>query len=265
MPPPTTATCPSASGIFSSSIRCRQRISYVVSQVLTIKFITIPRMWADPAAGSFHRNFHTFSVGAHPPHLACWHTHHQSEGLDIAIHHGPGSHEGVVADACATHNCAVGTQRGALFYPRVTVLVFSGYGRAWIVDIGKHHARSAEHIVLQGHIVVDRHIILNLDIIANSHSVTHKHILTKGAAVAYHGSRTHMHPVPDATAGTNLGAFINNRRRMNYSRGFNSHQLCPSTWTLQFLQHIARCLIWNQCAFQLPEVLQGQEQGSTVS
>ena len=61
---------------------------------------------------------------------------------------------------------------------RIAILIFAINQRAWIMHIGKDHARATKYAFFQMHVVVHRHIILNLAMVTDSYSITNVHILT---------------------------------------------------------------------------------------
>ena len=113
----------------------------------------------------------------HPPDLPSGHPGHEGVGLDVSIDDRAGGDERMMTDRHAAHDRAVGAQSGTTFHPGVSIFVLSGNSRAWVIHVGKHHARTAKNTILQSNVVVNRDIILNLTIITNRHSIPNKHVL----------------------------------------------------------------------------------------
>lgn len=102
----------------------------------------------------------------------------------------------MLANSDSADNGAIGTKRGASPDKRVAILILASDGRTRVVNIGEHHARSAEHIVFKRYIVVDAHIVLDLDIVSNRDAVSDKHILPERAAFTNSRAAADMHEVP---------------------------------------------------------------------
>ena len=69
-----------------------------------------------------------------------------------------------------------------------------------IYDVGKDHARSAEHVVLKRDIVIYGHVILNPDVVAKNSATANKDVLPQSAALADPCPVADVNPVPDARA-----------------------------------------------------------------
>lgn len=152
---------------------------------------------------------------AHPADLACRHPDHQRIGRHVAVDDGAGADEGVLAHGVAADDGAVGSQGRAALDQRVAIFVFAGDATAGVIDVGKDHARAAENVVLQRDVVVHRDVVLHLDVVADHHLVADKHVLAKGAITADDRLSADMNPMPDAGVFANLGAFVDDRRRVN--------------------------------------------------
>ena len=146
--------------------------------------------------------------------MLCRYTHHQGKVGHIFLHHGARAHKGMAADGAATHNGSVGANGGTLLHQRAAISIFAHHGCARVVHIGKDHAGAAEHIVLQLDGVVHADVVLDFDVVANAYIIAHKHVLPQRAIAADARAATHMHPVPDARARTDLRPGINNGRGM---------------------------------------------------
>src|SRR3546814_6707061 len=77
-------------------------------------------------------------------------------GRNISVDHAAGPDEGILADRYAADDGTVSAERRAALHQRRTVFVLAGDSRARIVDVGKHHAGTAKHIVLKADGVVYR-------------------------------------------------------------------------------------------------------------
>src|SRR5690606_18426716 len=97
------------------------------------------------------------AVFAHPADLPCRYPSHERVRRHVAPHDGAGGDEGEGTDGDATDDRAVRAQRCTAPHPGVTVLVLAVDEGAGVMDVGKHHARTAEHALLQSHVVVYRY------------------------------------------------------------------------------------------------------------
>ena len=154
-------------------------------------------------------------VFAHPSDLPRGYTNHQGISRHITIHDSTGSDERIFTDRIATHDSAVRTHGCAALDQSISILILARHSAAWVIHIGKHHARAAEHIIFQCHIVIHRNIVLNLDVIPNDNLVANEHVLSQRASAANDRLTTNMHPMPDTGALTNTGTFIDNCSRMD--------------------------------------------------
>ena len=146
---------------------------------------------------------------AHPATAPGGNAQHERVSGDIPIHDGSGANERVLTDRDAANDRAIGAQSSAATNERLSVLVLANDGRARIVDIGKHHARTAENIVLQTYRIVDRYVVLDLDVVSDDDVVADENALAKRAIGADTRPGADMCPVPDPAAFANLGALVN--------------------------------------------------------
>src|SRR3546814_5241545 len=113
-------------------------------------------------------------------------------GRNISVDHAAGPDEGILADRYAADDGTVSAERRAALHQRRTVFVLAGDSRARIVDVGKHHAGTAKHIVLKADGVVYRDVVLDFHIVANDDIVGDEDVLPKRAARTDSGPRTDM-------------------------------------------------------------------------
>lgn len=149
-----------------------------------------------------------FAVFAHPADLAGGHADHQGVGLDVLVDDGARANEGVFADGDAADDGAVGAQGGALFDQGVAVFVLALDQRAWVVDVGEHHAGTAEHPLFQGDVVIDGDVVLDLAAVADDDLVADEDVLPQGHPGADAGAAADVDKMPDAGTFANLGAGI---------------------------------------------------------
>ncbi|MNR45538.1 hypothetical protein D3C85_1643930 [compost metagenome] len=90
----------------------------------------------------------------------------------------------------------------------IAVFVLAFDGRAWVVHVGEHHARAAEHVVFQRHVVIDGDVVLDLDAVADLDAIADVDVLTQGTGFADNGAARYVDPVPDAGAGAKLRAVV---------------------------------------------------------
>lgn len=145
---------------------------------------------------------------AHPANLPGRYANHQRVGGHVAIDDRTRSDKSVFPHRIATHNGAICPKGCTALDQRIAIFVLAGYSTARVIDVGKNHARTAEHVVLQGHVVVNRHVILNLDVVADDNLVADKHVLAKRAVAADDGLAADMRPVPDTGVLANLCAIV---------------------------------------------------------
>src|SRR3546814_13972887 len=120
-------------------------------------------------------------------------------GRNISVDHAAGPDEGILADRYAADDGTVSAERRAALHQRRTVFVLAGDSRARIVDVGKHHAGTAKHIVLKADGVVYRDVVLDFHIVDTDDIVDDEAVLPKRPARTDAGPRTDLRPVPDAS------------------------------------------------------------------
>ena len=151
----------------------------------------------------------------HPADLLCRHANHQGIGRYVTIDHRARTDKGKFTNGVATDDGAVGAQGRTTLDQRVAVFVLAGDGTTRVVYVGEHHARAAENVVFQRDVVVHRDVVLHLHVVADHNLVADKHVLTKGTIPADHRLTADMNPMPDASVFADLGAFVDDRRRVN--------------------------------------------------
>ncbi len=116
---------------------------------------------------------------AHPADLFGRYADHQCVGFYIFVDHGTSADEGEFADGDPTHDSAVGAQGGAFFDQSVAVLILALDERARVVDVGEHHARTAEHSFFEGDVVVNRDVVLDFTVVSDNDSVADEDVLAE--------------------------------------------------------------------------------------
>ena len=114
-----------------------------------------------------------------PADLARRYADHQGKVGHVFLHHGTGTDKGVAPHGAAADDGGVGTDGGSVFYQGAAVLGLARHGRARVVHIGKHHARAAEHVILERDGIVDADIVLDLDVVADQHVIADEHVLAE--------------------------------------------------------------------------------------
>jgi hypothetical protein len=80
--------------------------------------------------------------------------------------------------------------------------------------VGEHHARPAEHEVLELDARVDRDVVLHLDAASEAHAGGDEYVLSEAAAGADLGAGADMTEVPDARARADARAHVDDGGRM---------------------------------------------------
>ena len=111
--------------------------------------------------------------------MASGHANHKRMRGHITVHDGSRTNKCMLADGDSADDRAIGTEGSTPTNKSVTVFILANYGRAWVVDVRKHHAWSAEDIILERHVVVDGYVVLNLDVVADDDLVAHEHVLAQ--------------------------------------------------------------------------------------
>lgn len=154
---------------------------------------------------------------AHPSDLAGGDSGHQCISGDIFCDHSSGSDKGVLANGIAADDCAVGPKACAFFYEGFFVFVFSGDSTSGVNDVCKNHTRAAEDIVFQLHLIIDGDVVLHFDIGADFDVIAHVDVLPERAVFAdFDVTAADVHPVPNARAGADFSAFVDNGSRMGF-------------------------------------------------
>ena len=141
-----------------------------------------------------------FPMTAHPSDVPPRHADDEREIRNVAVDHGAGADERELADRDAAHDRAVGAERRAAPDDRVAVFALALDCAARVVDVGEHHARTAEDVVLERHVVVDGDVVLDLDVVADHDAVADEDVLAERAVAPDAGAAADVHPVPDSRA-----------------------------------------------------------------
>lgn len=149
-----------------------------------------------------------FAMFAHPADLPGGDADHQGVGSDVLVDDGARADEGVFTDGDAADDSTVGAQCGALLDQRVAVFVLALDQRAWVVDVGEHHAGAAEHALFQGDVVIDGNIVLDLAAVADHDFVADEDVLPQRHPGADAGAAADVDEMPDAGSFANLCAGI---------------------------------------------------------
>src|SRR5690606_13156239 len=115
-----------------------------------------------------------------------------SKGRYVASYHAAGADKCIRADGHAADDRAIGPEGGAAAHDGVAILGFALDLGTRVIDIGKDHAGTAEHSVLQRHVVIDRDVVLNLHLVADPDLVADEDVLPQRAVLANHGSTADM-------------------------------------------------------------------------
>lgn len=154
------------------------------------------------------------AVFAHPADLTCRHANHQRVGRHVAVDDGAGADEGILSHNAAADDGAIGAQSRTALDQGVAIFVLARDGAARVIDVGEDHARAAENVVFQRDVVVHRDVVLHLDVVADDDLVADEHVLAKGAITADDCLAADMNPMPNAGVLADLGAFIDDGRRV---------------------------------------------------
>ena len=176
-----------------------------------MQYVALPGPGADVFPLALQRQWDLFSIAAHPADMAGGHADHQGIGQNIGVDHGARADKRIFSDGDTANDGAVGAEGRAFFDICGAVLVLARNPRARIVNVGKDHARPAEHAFVQRHTVIDADIILNLAAIADDDPVADKDILAQRCLPPNPGAAADMRPVPDTAAGADPGAGIDHR------------------------------------------------------
>lgn len=152
----------------------------------------------------------TAAPAAHPAGLSSGVADNDGEGRHIVGDHRTGTDEGIFADVVAANNSGIGSDGSSAAYARDRIFIAAAYLAARVDDIGKHHRRTEENIILAHHTGVYRHVVLHLYVLSQCHPGSNEHILTDIAAVTKGASRHQVRKMPDFCARADVTARVNN-------------------------------------------------------
>ena len=168
------------------------------------------------------RQVKPLAVPTHPADLPRGHTDHERKVRHVTSDDGAGTDKGMAPDSRAADDSAVGAECRALPHERAPKLILARHRSPRVHDVGEHHARAAEHVVLQRHRVVDADVVLDAHVVADHDVVADVDVLPERAVAADARARADMDPVPDARALTDLGALVHDRGWMRGVRHVRS-------------------------------------------
>ena len=151
------------------------------------------------------------AMSAYPPYTPCGITYHQRKVRYVFCHHTTCAYQAVRAQRMSANDGGIGTYRATALKQRRSVFVLARYGSTRVNHIGKHHARTEEHILLATHTGIYRHVVLNLAIIAQHHVRRDNYVLTYIAVLANDATAHHMAEMPDLCACAYTAAIVNVR------------------------------------------------------
>ncbi len=150
----------------------------------------------------------------YPANLFRRHTRQQREIRYIFGYHGSGANHAKSPKCNPTQNGGIGADARAMLYECGTEFVLAFYKTSWIDDIGEHHTRPKEHIVLAGYARVEGDVILHFHAVAEYHAVCHEHVLPEYAIFTDHTLCGKVAKMPDAGVVADLGAGVNDGSRV---------------------------------------------------
>src|SRR5688572_7528961 len=176
-------------------------------------------------AGSANRAALRILVGepltalAHPPQLTGRNTDHQSIGRHVARNDSSRTDERVFTERNSAHDGGVRADRRTAPHPGCLVLVLARDVTARVDDVGKHHRRSAKHVILELDALVYRNVVLDLHIRADLHAIHHDHILAERASLTDDGTAEDVAEMPDLGVVTDSRAIVDICRLVNERLG----------------------------------------------
>src|SRR5438105_2449881 len=179
--------------------------------------------WSDPLAGVLVFGAaglaaplsgvgQSLATPAHPAHAPRRHADHQRVILDVMRDDGAGADERILTERDAADDRRVCADAGSTPHACCAVFVLSRDVAPRIDDVGEHHRRSAEHVVLQLDALIHTHVVLDLAISSDARAVHHDDILSKTTMLADHSAGHYMAKMPDLRPRSDRRAGIDVRR-----------------------------------------------------
>jgi hypothetical protein len=106
------------------------------------------------------------AVGVYPAYLAGGIAYHKGVGGYIFRNDRTGPDEAVLAEGMSAYDGGVSSYGGAATDDCLAVLILAADGRTGIDNVGEHHGRAQEDIVLAAYAGIDGYIVLDLTVTA---------------------------------------------------------------------------------------------------
>src|SRR6266540_349678 len=161
----------------------------------------------------------TLSALAHPADALSRDAYYERVRRYVAGHHAARADEGIFSERHAADDRSVCSDRAAAPDEGFPVFGFPRHMTARIDDVGEHHRRTAENVVLDLDAFVDRNVVLDLHVVSDAHAVHDDDILPEGAPLADDCPAEHVTEMPDFRVGADLCAVIYVRRFVNERAG----------------------------------------------
>lgn len=147
---------------------------------------------------------------AHPAQLLSGVANDDRERRYIVRYHRTRADEGIFADVVAANHGGIGTDGGTAPHSRGRIFIPATHLATRVDDIGEHHRRAEENIILAHHSGVNRHVVLHLHVPSQCHTGSNEHILTDVAALTQGAARHQVRKMPDFCARADVTARVNN-------------------------------------------------------
>ena len=128
---------------------------------------------------------HFIAIFVHPTDLAGRIADHEGIGRHIFGNDRARTNHAIFAEFMATDNRSVSPNGDAATENGLFVFVLAADGCAGVDDVGKHHRRAEEHIVLADNARIDRDVVLDLAVTAEFDVGRDDYVLTYITVLAY--------------------------------------------------------------------------------
>ena len=154
-------------------------------------------------------------MSADPTRPAGRNTCHEGIGRHIFGYHRTGTDETVLTEGVTAYDGGIGPYGCTTTDDGLAVLILAADGRAGIDDVGEHHRRSQEYIVLAAYAGIDGYVVLDFTVAAQHHVRRDDHVLTDVAVLTDGATGHNMREVPNLGTFAYLATLVHVGRFMN--------------------------------------------------